>query len=119
MQGKLSTYEDMDKTISDNPEYKNNLPSKSTVSNSKSFDATTPGTKTSKVSGSETSSENEQYFERTMAADRARSTCTLQPPPSTFRRIRSVLRSVKDWMVKYYKHGILETWLTPIRVLSQ
>lgn len=104
----------MDKTISNNPEYENNLPSKSTVLNSESFDATTPDTELSKVSGSETSSEN---FERTMAADRARS--TLRPPPSTFTRIRSVLRSVKDWMVKYYKHGILETWFTPIRVLSQ
>lgn len=97
----------MDKTISDNPQYESNLPSKSTVSNSESFDA----------SGSETSSENEKYFERTMAADRARS--TFRPPPSTFTRIRSVLRSFKDWMVKYYKHGILETWFTPIRVLSQ
>lgn len=107
----------MGKTISNNPEYENNLPSKSTVSNSKSFDATTPDTELSKVRGSETCSENEKYFERTMAADRARS--TLRPPPSTFTRIRSVLRSVKDWMVKYFKHGILETWLTPIRVLSQ
>lgn len=103
----------MDKTISNNPEYENNLPSKSTVLNSESFDATTPDTELSNVSGSETSSEN---FERTMAADRARS---LRPPPSTFTRFRSVLRSVKDWMVKYYKHGILETWFTPIRVLSQ
>lgn len=107
----------MDKTISDNPEYENNLSSKSTVSNSESFDATTPDTELSKVSGSETSSENETYFGGTMAADRARS--TLRPPPSTFTRIRSVLRSVKDWMVKYFKHGILETWFTPIRVLSQ
>lgn len=80
----------MDKTISDNPQYESNLPSKSTVSNSESFDA----------SGSETSSENEKYFERTMAADRARS--TFRPPPSTFTIIRSVLRSFKDWMVKYY-----------------
>nr|XP_034312223.1 serine/threonine-protein kinase Nek6-like isoform X1 [Crassostrea gigas] len=91
---KLSTCQDMDKTISNNPEYENNLPSKSTVLNSESFDATTPDTELSNVSGSETSSEN---FERTMAADRARS--TLRPPPSTFTRFRSVLRSVKDWMI--------------------
>lgn len=89
----------MDKTISNNPEYENNLPSKSTVLNSESFDATTPDTELSNVSGSEN-------FERTMAADRARS--TLRPPPSTFARFRSVLRSVKDWMVKYFKHGILK-----------
>lgn len=107
----------MDKTISDNPEYESNFSSKSTVSNSESFDARTPDTELSKVSGSETSSENEKYFERTMAADKARS--TLRPPPSTLTRIRSVLRSVKDWMVKYYKHGILDTWFTPIIVLSQ
>lgn len=89
----------MDNTISDNTfrlninarEHDSYLPSRSTVSNSESFEARTSDTSLSKASGSETSLEDsyEKKFERTMTADQAEFTFqhTLS---STFTKMRSL-----------------------------
>lgn len=95
----------MDKTISDNTlrinfndrEYDSYLSSRSTVSNTEFFEASTSDTELSRAIDQETSLEDS---ERTMTADRARSTFQ-QTLSSTFRIMRSWYRSLKrNLMVK-------------------
>lgn len=86
------------------------LPSRSTVSNSESFETRASNTELSKASGSKTSLEDsyEKNFEKTMTADQAG--FTFQNPVSfTFTKIRSLLGCFKrSLMVKYYDYGFLE-----------
>eukprot|EP00105_Crassostrea_gigas_P044667 XP_019928815.1 PREDICTED: serine/threonine-protein kinase Nek4-like isoform X2 [Crassostrea gigas] len=100
-----------------NREYDSYLPPISTVSNSESVEASTSGTKLSKASSSEISSEDEKYFERTMTTDKAESVIQ-QPLSSTFTMMRSWYRSIKrSLMVKCYDYGFLEIWFKQIRKL--
>lgn len=88
-----------------NREFDTYLPPISTVSNSESVEASTSGTKLSKASSSEISSEDERYFEGTMTADKAESFFQ-QPLSSTFTMMRSWYRSIKrSLMVKCYDYG--------------
>lgn len=100
-----------------NREYDSYLPPISTVPNSESVEASTSGTKLSKASSSEISSEDEINFERTMTADKAESVIQ-QPLSSTFTMMRSWYRSIKrSLMVKCYDYGFLEIWFKQIRKL--
>lgn len=100
-----------------NRKFDSYLPPISTVSNSESVEASTPGTKLSKASSSEISSEDEKYFEGTMTADKAESVFQ-QPLSSTFTKMRSWYRSIKrSLMVKCYDYGFSEIWFKQIRKL--
>lgn len=113
--GNLSTYEEMNKTISDNTlkinfkanrEYDNYPSCRATVSNSESFEVHT----SEQFNASQTSLEHENYFENTITDDEARS--TLKPPSSTFTMIRSLFTSFKRRvMVRYFDHRFLDTCL--------
>lgn len=93
------------------------LPSRSTVSNSESFETRASNTELSKASGSKTSLEDsyEKNFEKTMTADQAG--FTFQNPVSfTFTKIRSLFGCFKrSLMVKYYDYGFLEKWFKQAR----
>lgn len=108
---KLSTNEDLDKTISDNTlrininarEYDSYLPSKSSVSNSEII---TLDTELPEAGGSETSSEDRNCFVSTIAADKALS--TFRPSSSTSTKIKSLFQSLKrSLMVRHYDDGFL------------
>lgn len=108
---KLSTYEDMDKTINDNTlrininarEYDSYLPSKLSISNSETI---TLDTELPEAGGSETSSENRNCFVSTITADKALS--TFRPPSSNSTKSRTIFQSFKRiLMVRHYDHGFL------------
>lgn len=108
---KLSTYEDMDKTINDNTlrininarEYDSYLPSKLSISNSETI---TLDTELPEAGGSETSSENRNCFVSTITADKALS--TFRPPSSNSTKSRTFFQSFKRiLMVRHYDHGFL------------
>lgn len=107
---KLSTNEDLDKTISDNTlrininarEYDSYLPSKSSVSNSEII---TLDTELPEAGGSETSSEDRNCFVSTIAADKDLS--TFRPSSSTSTKIKSFQSLKRSLMVRHYDDGFL------------